>query len=212
VAADRAWLVLTEPISTRVLVECGVVAGLQERLGGRLTLVDVTYGGLLEQWRDRLAGLARIEREELMPVRVRGRERWARAADRRLDRWFGYLDRPSATRILPEFQSLREGDVIPIGKGAAFPVRSVQPLRALVLGGEEQGLQWIWEFGLYPLDLRRTRLVSRSRLHVPRTWRWRAFMLVLGPAAFVMTRRMLMGIRTRAEALAAGKPVAAQVA
>jgi len=130
----------------------------------------------------------------------------------RLDQWFGYLDRPSATRILPEFQSLREGDVIPIGKGAAFPVRSVRPLRALVLGGEEQGLQWIWEFGLYPLDLRRTRLVSRSRLHVPRTWRWRAFMLVLGPAAFVMTRRMLMGIRTRAEALAAGKPVAAKVA
>jgi hypothetical protein len=97
VAADRAWLVLTEPISTRVLVECGIVAGLDERLDGQLTLVDVTYGGLLDQWGDRLAGIARIEREELLPVRVRGRERWARALDRRLDGWLGYY--PTAIRL-----------------------------------------------------------------------------------------------------------------
>ena len=33
----------------------------------------------------------------------------------RLDRLFGFLDRPSATRILPEFQHLAVGDKIPWG-------------------------------------------------------------------------------------------------
>ena len=34
-----------------------------------------------------------------------------------LDRLFGYLDRPSANRVLPEFQHLAVGDVIPLGRG-----------------------------------------------------------------------------------------------
>ncbi len=101
-AADRAWLVFIEPISTRVLVECGVVSGLHDRLGGRLTLLDISYGGLLDQWGDRLAGITRIAREEVMPVRVHGAERWARAADRHLDGWIGYY--PTAVRL-----NLREG-------------------------------------------------------------------------------------------------------
>ena len=33
-----------------------------------------------------------------------------------LDRLFGFLDRPSATRILPEFQQLAVGDKIPWGR------------------------------------------------------------------------------------------------
>lgn len=34
-----------------------------------------------------------------------------------LDRLFGYLDRPSADAILPQFQQLAVGDEIPIGRG-----------------------------------------------------------------------------------------------
>lgn len=118
-----------------------------------------------------------------------------------LDRLFGYLDRPSSRVVLPEFQGLQEGDVIPLGRGPGFPVRTVDPQRALVLGGADGTMQWIWEFGLYPLGRDRTRLVSRNRVHVPRTWGWRLFMLVLTPAAFLMTRRMLVGLRQRAEAM-----------
>jgi hypothetical protein len=36
-----------------------------------------------------------------------------------LDRLFGYLDRPSATRILPEFQHLAVGDAIPLQRSFA---------------------------------------------------------------------------------------------
>jgi hypothetical protein len=119
-----------------------------------------------------------------------------------LDRLLGHLDRPSAEEILPTFQRLREGDVIPVGHHAGLSVHVVDRERALVLGGAQGELQWIWEFGLYPIDLRRTRLVSRSRAHAPSTWRWRLYMTVLGPAVFLMTRRMLLGLQRRAERLA----------
>src|SRR4051812_3574475 len=119
-----------------------------------------------------------------------------------LDRLFGFLDASSAERILPEFQRLTVGDVIPVGRGAGFPVRALEPLQTLVLAGESEGFQWVWEFGLYPISGRQTRLVSRNRAHFPRTIGSTLFMCVLEPAAFIMTRKMLLGLKRRAEATA----------
>jgi hypothetical protein len=130
-----------------------------------------------------------------------------------LDRLFGFLDRPSATRVLPEFQALNVGDVIPIGRGQGFPVTRVVPNRSLLLGGGQDGYAWSWEFALLPLEPGHTLLISRSRARVPRTLGARLFMWFLRPAAFIMTRRMLAGIKHRAEGLAAERhqdiPVAA---
>ena len=56
-----------------------------------------------------------------------------------LDRLFGYLDAPSAERILPEWQQLAVGDEIPIGRGGGFPVKAIEPFRSLVLGGHARG-------------------------------------------------------------------------
>lgn len=119
-----------------------------------------------------------------------------------LDRLFGYLDRPSASRILEEFQDLKVGDEIPMGRGAGFPVTGIEPCRSLVLGGAKDGVQWVWQFGLYPLNDRQTRLVSRNNLRVPATAVSWCFMRVIEPAAFLMTRRMLIGLKRRAESLA----------
>src|SRR4051794_15862532 len=41
-----------------------------------------------------------------------------------LDRLFGFLDAPSAEELLPEFQTLRPGDEIPMGRGPSFPVKT----------------------------------------------------------------------------------------
>jgi hypothetical protein len=121
-----------------------------------------------------------------------------------LDRLFGFLDRPSANRILPQFQRLEAGDEIPIGRGGGFPVKAVDTNRSLVLGGEGDGhFAWVWQFGLYPVDKDRTRLVSRNSARVPKTVGSWLFMRVLEPAAFIMTRRMLIGLKDRAEGLAA---------
>jgi len=120
-----------------------------------------------------------------------------------LDRLFGYLDRPSATRILPEFQHLAVGDTIPLGRGPSWPVAVADANRALVLDMRNMGdLDWVWQFGLYPLDDTRTELVSRSCVRARRAWaRWLTH--VIEPAGFLMTRRMLLGLKERAEALRA---------
>jgi hypothetical protein len=119
-----------------------------------------------------------------------------------LDRLFGFLDAKSATRILPEFQRLTAGDVIPVGRGLDFPVTAVTPDRSLVLSGEQDGICWTWQFGLYPLNAHATRLVSRNRVRGPQTLASRLFVLAIEPAAFVMTRKMLLNLKRRAEALA----------
>ena len=122
-----------------------------------------------------------------------------------LDRLFGYLDRPSATRILPEFQHLVVGDQIPLGRGPGWPVAVVDAHRALVLDMRNMGgLDWVWQFGLYTIDERRTRLVSRSRVRTKAVWA-RLLTYAIEPAGFIMTRRMLLGLKERAEASRAGR-------
>ena len=91
---------------------------------------------------------------------------------------------------------------IPIGRGQGFPVTAIEPCRALVLSGMGDDFAWVWQFGLYPLDKDRTRLVSRNSARVPKTFASWLFMRVLEPAAFIMTRRMLIGLKDRAEGLA----------
>jgi len=122
-----------------------------------------------------------------------------------LDRLFGYLDRPSANRILAEFQHLAVGDVIPLGRGPSWPVAAVEPNRALVLDMRNMGgLDWVWQFGLYPVDETRTRLISRSRVRAHAVW-GRLLTHAIEPAGFLMTRRMLLGLKQRAEAECAAK-------
>jgi hypothetical protein len=117
-----------------------------------------------------------------------------------LDRSFGFLDRPSADRVLPEFQHLAVGDKISLGRDE-MTVTTLEPSRALVLSYHARGIEWVWQFGLYPLAGHRTRLVTRGTERVPDTVAGWIFMRVMEPAAFIMTRRMLLGLKERAEKL-----------
>jgi hypothetical protein len=129
-----------------------------------------------------------------------------------LDRLFGYLDRPSATRILPDFQHLAVGDRIPLGRGPWWPVAVVEPNRALVLDMRNIGaLDWVWQFGLYPIDATRTRFVSRSRVRALSLWA-RLLTHAIEPAGFLMTRRMLLGLKQRSEGLRAANTGASSAA
>jgi hypothetical protein len=120
-----------------------------------------------------------------------------------LDRLFGFLDRPSATCILPEFQHLAVGDEIPLGRGPGWPVAVMEARRALVLDMRNMGgIDWVWQSVLYPIDEKRTRLVSRCRVRSRTVWAW-LLTSAIEPAGFIMTRRMLLGLKQRAEALAA---------
>ena len=113
-----------------------------------------------------------------------------------LDRAFGILSGPSAGRILPEFQGLAAGDVIPLGKGPDWPVRILDAERAMVLEPVSGRVSWC--FALYP-EGDNTRLVSRVRIRIYT----KVVLWILAPLVdacwFVMERRMLKGIRQRAE-------------
>jgi hypothetical protein len=109
----------------------------------------------------------------------------------------------SATCILPQCQHLAVGHEIPLGRGPSWPVATLEANHALVLDMRNLGgFDWVWQFGLYAVDERRTRLVSRSCVRTGTAWA-RLATYAIEPAGFFMMRRMLLGLRERAEALRA---------
>jgi hypothetical protein len=119
-----------------------------------------------------------------------------------IENLFG-LDMHSADAILPQFQELEVGDTLPMGSaGPRMRVEVLEPDRFLVFRIEDQN--WVWIFGLYA-ENGRTRLVSRNRIASPgasagaRVFR----QLVMEPGSLVMERKMLLGIKQRAERLRA---------
>jgi hypothetical protein len=80
-------------------------------------------------------------------------------------------------------------------------VAAIEPYHALVLDIRNVGsIDWVWQFGLYSVDEQRTQLVSRSRVCARTVWA-RLLTYAIEPAGFLMTRRMLLGVKQRAEAL-----------
>ena len=112
------------------------------------------------------------------------------------------LNMHSASRILPQFQDLQVGDELPLGPGR--PIMRVEvcdPERALVIRIADGN--WVWIFALVAED-GRTRLISRNRIATPgAALPVRVFnMLLMEPGSLVMERKMLLGIKHRAENLA----------
>ena len=124
-----------------------------------------------------------------------------------LDRLFGFLDRPSANEVLPAFQQLAIGDKIRLGPREELTVAALEEKRMLALIYNAHGFAWVWQFGLYPVNQQRTRLVTRGTERYKQTFGAWVFMRVMEPAAFIMTRRMLLGVKQRAEALRASRTV-----
>ncbi|MGZ6143520.1 MAG: hypothetical protein ACXWLM_09280 [Myxococcales bacterium] len=102
----------------------------------------------------------------------------------------------NTAQIHPELQRIAVGDVIRTGP-EGFPswtVAQVDFARTLVLAGPGTS----WAFVLEPLDAGQgTRLLVRSRLP-DQGFAWRR---IVDPGSFVFERRMLLGIRERAERL-----------
>jgi hypothetical protein len=117
-----------------------------------------------------------------------------------IENLFG-LNMHSARRILPQFQDVKVGDELPLGPGRpAMQVAVFDPERTFTIRFAEGN--WVWIFALFAED-GRTRLVSRNRIAAPGALPARLFnMLVMEPGSLVMERKMLLGIKQRAEDLA----------
>jgi hypothetical protein len=107
------------------------------------------------------------------------------------------LDMHSADHILPEFQNPEVGDTLGYGSNR-MRLERVEPSR--VLAWRSENGNWVWTF---VLDERggATRLISRNRFRLP-TLPARIGMLPMEPASLVMERKMLRGIKQRAERVA----------
>lgn len=145
----------------------------------------------------------RVKPEEVWPWLMQmGYQRGGMYSYDWIDQLIGVLDEPSTDQVLPEFQHLEPGDVIPMGYGPSWPVAAVEPYRSLVLDIREPGVDISWSFGLYELDEEHTRLVLRIRIRVKPVAHLISSFPVLDFGQFLMTRKMLLGIKERAEALA----------
>ena len=137
-----------------------------------------------------------------------------------LENLFG-LDFHSADRVLPEWQNLAVGDVMPLAPGSFGPkVALLEPNKLLVLHGDtriENNRQMtaemklkpgdyfavVWSFFLDERGIGTTRLVERFSLDYNPSLANRLFYRVaLEPGSFIMERKMLLGIKARVEAQA----------
>src|SRR5262245_53445619 len=95
--AGGVWLVLPEPLSTRIFFDCGIVDGLRARLGDALRLVSLLPREQAADWLDRIDGVDVSFREDLLPARVGAREKVLRRTDTWLDDRIGFY--PLAIRL-----------------------------------------------------------------------------------------------------------------
>jgi len=110
----------------------------------------------------------------------------------------------SADRVVSEWQDVKPGDEVRLHPDLALEVIAVDPGLSLILrGGGPAGnapppFDFTWAFVLQPGPDGTTRLIVRERYAYTRPWA----RLIVEPVAvidFVMTQKMLRGIRSRAE-------------
>ena len=125
------------------------------------------------------------------------------------------LDIRSADRIRPELQRLLVGDIIPLSPDGGLPVRILESEAVLGLGGSIDlrtgkmspagvrptgpRLDVGWTFVLRPAGPHATRLLSRTRYDYSPVAEGVVLRTLLEPVQFLMERRMLLGIRSRAQ-------------
>ncbi|HVA36088.1 MAG TPA: hypothetical protein VNJ51_00590 [Candidatus Dormibacteraeota bacterium] len=108
----------------------------------------------------------------------------------------------SAERIMPELQALNVGDVIPVrADGGGAPVVAVEPNGHLVVAAHDDVVgDFSWSFVLRAAGTeRQTRLIVRMRGRPKVTAASLPWLVAVDPGEFLMTRKMLLGIKARAE-------------
>jgi hypothetical protein len=117
-----------------------------------------------------------------------------------IENLFG-LNFHSVDHVLPEFQHPTAGETMGFGTNR-MRMERLEPERVLAL--RSAGGNWVWTLVLDEKDAS-TRLISRNRFRLP-TVRARIGMLAMEPGSLVMERKMLLGIKKRAERLDAARP------
>ena len=108
------------------------------------------------------------------------------------------LNMHSVDHVLPGLQHPQVGDGFGYGPNK-MSFKLVEPEH--VLAAQSEDSNWVWTFVIEGTQDGRTRLISRNRFRLPRL-KDRIGMIPMEPASLLMERRMLLGIKQRAENLA----------
>jgi hypothetical protein len=127
--------------------------------------------------------------------------------------WYSYdlfdnAARPSAERILTQYQGLEVGDWVPmsskVNETTAFKVKALEPNRWMLWAKPHS--TWAWK--LVPFERGRTRLIVRLK----ERYEWRrtpgsalVTLVLFEFGDFAMMRKLLLGVKRRAERLAGGE-------
>jgi hypothetical protein len=125
--------------------------------------------------------------------------------------WYSYdlldnLGRPSARRLIPELQQIYAGQIIPMSPDGKYGVyvKEFRENEWILWNDKEGDTSWVW--GMYPTQDGKTRLITRIRTK----YRWLGltalFNLLIEFGDIIMMRKCMLGIKERAEALAAQSP------
>ena len=113
--------------------------------------------------------------------------------------WIDNLGFPSSQRILPEFQKLEEGDLIPFSPDGkmGMRVKEMKSNRFMLWTDAKGEATWCW--GLYPTGETCTRLITRLRVH----YNWKSpmilYYIIQDVGDILMMRKCLLGIKRRAQ-------------
>lgn len=140
-----------------------------------------------------------------------GQDRGGMYSYDRLENLIG-LDIHSTDRLRDEWQHPNVGDRVVLvtpgqlgmADGYSMPIERLDPPHTLVLRQSPPEHPWdaVWSFHVRPLDGGGSRLISRGRSHRHPGARGAADLVldtVMDPITWLMTRKMLLGIRQRAE-------------
>jgi hypothetical protein len=114
--------------------------------------------------------------------------------------WFDNDGVPSAERILPEYQNLKVGDLVPLSAFLNVKVIELDPERSMLWvfpegSGPWTGSTWAWE--LRQKDAQHTRLLTRLRVRTDTA----ISRIMLDFFEIVMMRKSMLGIKERAEGM-----------
>ena len=112
--------------------------------------------------------------------------------------WFDNDGVPSAERIVPEYQNLKVGDLIPLSAVMYVKVTELDPNRSMLWVFPEGSGPWTnstWAWELYREDAQHTRLLTRLRVRTDNA----ISRIMLDFFEIVMMRKSMLGIKQRAE-------------
>jgi hypothetical protein len=106
--------------------------------------------------------------------------------------------RPSADRILPQFQAVEAGDFVPMtpDQKHGMWVKDLEPGKRLLWWDGKGTSTWLWE--LIPSE-QGTRLITRLIVRYDLTLPWVAYYLLQEVGDIVMMSQCMLGIKRRAE-------------